>query len=271
MLNIVTIGDMNVPLSSGIALGRAAGAVPFLVPEAASKYPALADYVTPSALYTELGGKTPHRILIEKHVMEGINRLQRHPPAPGTCGRNQVDFTEADVVCHPNCTPEDTTACLDDQICDNGRCKASPVSDGECAQFLYDVDVLDEGLAKYGEEELATPLRLARIAMPTDPDGIANVWAPRTAGKPYSDDATGWPADMRILGQLQAYIEPRGVHGFEPSTPCGSWDAGLYMINLIGRFFATSGADVYYLSHPESHNCLAKPFGKGACSFVQIP
>jgi hypothetical protein len=269
MLNIVTIGDMNVPLSSGIALGRAAGAVPFLVPEAASKYPALVDYVTPAALYTELNGKTPHRILIEKHVMEGINRLQRHPPA--MCQRNEVPFSVDDVICHPNCTPEDTTSCLDNQICENGRCVGSPVGENDCNQYLYDVDVLDESTALYGEEELATPLRLARIAMPTDEDGLANVWAPRLAGKPYSDDASGWSADMRILGQLQAYIEPKGVHGFEPSRPCENWDSGLYMINLIGRFFTTSGADVYYLSHPESHNCLAKPFGKGACSFIQVP
>jgi hypothetical protein len=244
--------------------------VPFLTPEAASKYPALADYVTPSSLYSELGGKTPHRIMIEQHVMEGINRLQRHIPTNG-CQRNQVPLTAADVVCHPNCTAEDASSCLGDQICENGRCVASPVSELDCAQHLYDVDVLDESQALFGEQELATPLRLARIAMPTDVDGISDVWAPRLAGKPYSDDATGWSADMRILAQLQAYIEPKGVHGFEPSTPCSNWDPGLYMINLIGRFFATSGADLYYLSHPESHDCLARPFGQGACAFVHVP
>lgn len=275
VLNVVTIGDMNVPLSSGIALGRAAGAVPFLKPEAAQKYPALADYVTPNALYGELGGKTPHRILIDKHVMEGINRLERHAPADdNSCGRNQVAFSDADVVCHPNCTVDDTSNCLSGQMCDEtlSRCVEAPVSPGDCRQYLYDVDVLDEGIANFGEMQLdKSPLRLARIAMPATPDTIAEVWEPRLSGKPYAADSAAWDANMRVLGQLQAYIEPKGVHGFEPSTPCSAWDPGLYMINLLGRFFASSGSDVYYLSHPTSHQCLAKPFGKGACPFVVIP
>jgi len=130
---------------------RAAGSVPFLTPEAASKYPALADYVTPSSLYSELGGKTPHRIMIEQHVMEGINRLQRHIPTNG-CQRNQVPLTAADVVCHPNCTAEDASSCLGDQVCENGRCVASAVSELDCAQHLYDVDVLDEGQALFGAQ-----------------------------------------------------------------------------------------------------------------------
>ena len=68
-----------------------------------------------------------------------------------------------------------------------------------------------------------------------------------------------------------AYVQPTGVHGFDPSDPCLNWNTGQYMINLIGRFFATDGADVYYLSHPETHECLARSVGNGSCSFVNIP
>jgi hypothetical protein len=272
VLNVVTVGDMNVPLSSGIALGRAAGAVPFLAPKAADAYPAFADYVTPAALYASLGNKTPHRAMIENHVMEGINRLERHPPAPGTCRRNTVPFTESDVICYPNCDPGNNSQCVENQICSEaGRCIENPISEAECKQYLYDIDVLDEGSALYGEQEAAVPLRLARIARRAAPDEINAVWAPRLAGKPFANDAGAWSADQRVVGQLQAYVHPRGDHGFEPSTPCENWDRGQYMTNLIGRFFASSGTDIYYLSHPASHQCLGKQYGKGNCPFVIIP
>ena len=29
------------------------------------------------------------------------------------------------------------------------------------------------------------------------------------------------------------------------------------MTNLVARFFQTDGTDLYYLSHPASHHCLA--------------
>lgn len=271
MLNVVTVGDMNVPLNSGIALGRVAGALPFLVPDAAERYPAYADYVTPSALYAALGGVTPNRALIDNHVVEGVNRLARAEPADlDSCQPNEVPVT-ADVVCHPNCTDTDTTACLGGQACVNGRCVAKPISSGDCAQSLYDIDVLDEGMSLYGEREAPVPLRAGRISMPATPASVDAVWEPRLKGKPFGPDAGAWMGGQRLVAQLQAYIEPKGVHGFEPANPCQNWDSGQYMINLIGRFFASSGSDVYYLSHPSSHQCLAKPTGKGSCSFVQVP
>ncbi|MEZ4223966.1 MAG: hypothetical protein R3B13_23660 [Polyangiaceae bacterium] len=272
MVNIVTVGDMNVPLNSGIALGRVAGALPFLTPDAADRYPAYSDYVTPSALYSALGGKTPNRMLVDNHVLEGINRLERHAPADLTsCRPNELPVTAEDVVCHPNCTAEDTSACLGGQTCENGRCVKRPVSEADCAQYLFDADVLDEGLGLYGEAEATVPLRTGRIAMPADMASVDAVWEPRLKGKPFAADSGAWAADQRVLAQLMAYVEPKGVHGFNPSTPCDNWDSGMYMINLIGHFFSTSGADLYYLSHPSSHQCLSKPFGKGACSFVDVP
>ena len=272
MLNIVTVGDMNVPLNSGIAIGRAAGAVPFLRPDAADRYPAYVDYVTPSALFAALDGVTPNRALIDAHVIEGVSRLAREAPADLTsCRPNELPVTVQDVVCHPNCTETDTKSCLGGQTCVSGRCVGKPISEDDCAQSLYDIDVLDEGLSLYGEREATVPLRTGRIAMPATPASINAVWEPRLKGVPYSADASAWGANKRILAQLQAYIEPRGVHGFEPSNPCDNWDSGQYMTNLIGRFFNSSGSDAYYLSHPSSHHCLGKPTGNGSCSFVQVP
>ena len=159
MLNIVTVGDMNVPLNSGIAIGRAAGAVPFLRPDAADRYPAYVDYVTPSALFAALDGVTPNRALIDAHVIEGVSRLAREAPADLTsCRPNELPVTVQDVVCHPNCTETDTKSCLGGQTCVSGRCVGKPISEDDCAQSLYDIDVLDEGLSLYGEREATVPL-----------------------------------------------------------------------------------------------------------------
>ncbi len=70
-----TIGDQNVPLNTGIAFARATGALPFMRPSQAGLYPEYVDYVTPASLYEALGGTTPNQELIDRHVIEGITRV----------------------------------------------------------------------------------------------------------------------------------------------------------------------------------------------------
>jgi hypothetical protein len=272
LLNIVTLGDNNVPINTGVELGRAAGAVPFLRPDAAERYPAYADYVTPAALYQALGGVTANRYLIDHHVLEGLSRLQREPPPDlNGCHANEVPLGAGDPACHPPCTGTDTSTCLSGQVCQNGHCVAPAVSPDTCAQYLFDVDALDQNLSGEGMVQAPVPLRLARVAMPATPSTINDVWAPRLEGVPYSPDKSAWQANQRVIAQVFAPIEPLGVHGFNNNDPCEAWQSGAYMINLIGRFFSTSGADVYYLSHPATHECLEKPIGAGGCSFVKMP
>ncbi len=266
LLNLVTTGDMNVPLNSGYAMARAAGALPFLRPDAAERYPALADYVTPQELYAEIG-MTPNRFLVVNHVFEGINRLRRHPPAPGSCLPNEVPVTPATDECHRFCTSDGD--CLGGQSCNgDGRCVLRPIPESDCEQYLVDADVLDQGQALHGELEAAVPLRLARIATPASPDDPESVWEPRLAGRPYGSDAGGWKADRRVVAALNGYIFPRGEHGFFVGNPCDNFPIDTYLIHLIARFFATSGSDLFYLSHPATHQCLARPRGNAACSFV---
>ncbi|MCC6214353.1 MAG: hypothetical protein IT376_05760 [Polyangiaceae bacterium] len=279
LLNMVQIGDTDVPLSAGIASGRAAGAVPFLRPDAAERYFAHADYVTPAKLYADLGGRTPNAVLVDEGVLEGMARLLRHP-APG-CRRNVVAYSAADVYCHPNCETEGSgDGCPSDTVCANVaaagdppalRCVEAPVWEGDCRQYLYDPDGIDEGQMGYGEGEATTPLRLGRIATPASPDTITDVWAPRLLGTPGTADAQGWQGNARVLAQLMTYIYPRGNHGIEPNNPCEAFQVGRYFTNLIGRFFATSGADLYYLSHPTTHHCLAREEDAGGCNFVESP
>ena len=266
LANIVTIGDMNVPLNSGIAMARAAGALPFLRPDAVDRYPALADYVTPVELYDQLGGKTPNRVLIDQHVMEGINRLRRHPP--DSCTPNEVPITPDNIDCHPNCT--DDSDCLGGQMCNgDGRCERRPISDNDCQQYLYDIDAFDEGQALHGEEEAAVPLRVARIATAATPGTIDDVWAPRLLGAPYSSNQGAWMADKRIVASLKGYIIPKGEHGFFIGNRCDNFSIDAYLINTVGRFFSSSGSDLFYLSHPATHHCMAAPQPGDDCSFIQ--
>jgi hypothetical protein len=240
-----------VPEYSAVSLGRATGAVPFLRPEAAELFPALADYVTPQALYAALGNKTPNRVLIDNHVIEGVARLGR-TPAGETCGANEVPMSDA--VCHATC--ESSSDCRDAQSCAEGVC-VRPVSEADCRDALFDVDALGEGRELWAHQMSALPLRLGRIAEPARDSSVDQVWEPRLDGIPYAaSDQGAWSGDQRVNAMVNAYTTPRGEHTFHFTDACKSFDSATYLINLTGRFFASDGRDVYFLSHPATHHCL---------------
>lgn len=56
-----------------------------------------------------------------------------------------------------------------------------------------------------------------------------------------------------------------GAEGDVPRDVCRRWDFATYGNTLVARFFATEGRDVYYLSHPRTHGCLAD----GSCDFLR--
>jgi hypothetical protein len=62
---LLTAGDMNVPINTGIAEGLAAGLIPYEPGANDPRY-----------------GKTPHRVLIDHYVAEGLERLQRFDKPP---------------------------------------------------------------------------------------------------------------------------------------------------------------------------------------------
>ena len=64
---------------------------------------------------------------------------------------------------------------------------------------------------------------------------------------------------------MTAYLDPKGQHDWSVGDPCQAWDATTYMDNLLAHFFVTGGQDLYYLSHPSSHACLANT----SCPFLQ--
>jgi hypothetical protein len=200
LINVNTTGDQNVPLNTGNAFSRAAGLLPFLRDEAPAH---LRDYATPAALFDRYG-RTPNRVLIDYHVLEGIHWLERHP-----------------VPLHPDA--------------------------------LVDVDDLDEGEALFGERVLHTPLRLVRYARPvTNAGDVAGVWEPTLTEGGYVP-----AADRPVAATLNYYVRYQGHHSVdEGPRPDLPWDYTTYMYNLVGRFFASDGTDVYYRSHPATHRCL---------------
>jgi hypothetical protein len=199
VLVINTVGDQAVPVSTGNAFARAAGIVPFLPPNAAARYPELADYVTPDDLWQRYG-RSPDRVLADRGVLEGLSSLNRFPA-----------MTRMDA--------------------------------------LFDVDDLDEGRQRFGEQSLTPPLRLVRRAerAATGAAGVNAAWQPTIAA--WGGD-TGPTASL-----LNAYIVPEGTHSFALPRERDVWKPQLYLLTTAARYFATLGADVYYRSHPSQHQC----------------
>ncbi len=234
LVSIQTVGDGFVPLASGQEFARAAGALPFLTPDFVTKFPEYADYATPTSLLTTYG-KTPSQVLIDSGETEGVARLGRVSAGPN-CGVNYS--TAVASVCPASSAP-----------------KVDPTV---CAQTLYDADWISEGKNLFDAQHPTVPLRLARISglHVTDASSLAAAWAPREAGIPFSPDATGWDASQKLLGVLNMYIKPQGQHTWDSGDQCRAFDFATYGNGMIARFFASNGKDLYYLSHPSTHECL---------------
>lgn len=266
VLTLNTIGDMNVPVNTGIAFARATGALPFFRPDQAVRFPHYADYATPAPLYEALGGRTPNQQLIENHVIEGITELARH--GAGLFCENSSNALAGDATfttasgeskaCFPECP---ANACYSGSSCntDTGKCEPNRLGAEVCEEALFDADDVDEGSDRYWEQRLPVPHRLARYTLSATPETLADVWGPRILGAPMSPDGGFQPDPSRPLtALLDAYVVPQGTHTFVNGEPCQAFDHGTYLTNLTARFFMTNGADLYYLSHPSSHRCLGR-------------
>ncbi len=239
LLSINTVGDNFVQVAGGLGYARAAGALPFLPPTYLERYPEYADYVTPAEIYERLGRRTPMQALVDSGVVEGIARFNRTSAGP-TCGPNyakSADLCTKDVSIEPY----------------------------ECQNALYDADWLSEGRLPFDQPHPDTPHRLGRVAnvRVTDSRSLATAWEPRLRGVPFAPDESGWSATSRVVAVLDHYLSPKGQHTWSQGDRCKAWDFATYGNALIGRFFATEGKDVYYLSHPKTHGCLVD----GTCAF----
>jgi hypothetical protein len=230
LLVATTAGDDQVTTASGLAFARAAGALPFLPPAAIASMPDYADFATPASLYTTWGGRTPDQVLVDDAQMEGASRLGRTPGR--ACGNNYVV---------------------------SSTCSSPPTTDGTtCQDTLYDADWLGESQQTYGQQHAAPPLRLARVAGShvTDAVSLDTAWAPRIQGAPSAQDGA-WPPSAPLVASVTAFPAPGGQHDWSVGEPCQAFDTTTYMDNLLAHFFATNGQDLYYVTHPQTHRCLA--------------
>lgn len=233
VLVVTTAGDDEVTTATGLAFARAAGALPFLPPGAVTTMPDYADYATPQALWNAFGGMSPNQLLIANGQMEGVSRLGRAPPAMA-CGVNYVSSTTCTT---PPSAPSATA----------------------CGDTLYDADWLGGAADDYGQQHPTAPLRMARLASThaVDPASLATAWSPRVQGSPSANDGMAWTPGPPLVASVTAYLDPLGQHDWSVGDPCQAFDATTYMDNLLAHYFATNGEDLYYLSHPQSHTCLA--------------
>ena len=230
-----TVGDPYVPTASGTDFARAAGVVPFLAPSAVTTMPDYADYATPQPIMDALGGLTPNDFLLKNHVIEGLARLGQTQAGPN-CGVNALATPLASLMC------------------------SSPpaVDPSQCAQTLYDADWSSQGANLYDAPHPSVPLRLGRLTSVHDTDtaSLAAAWAPRiNVLAPGSPD--GSAASAPLLGLVNAYVNPLGQHVFFINDPCRAFDDVTYYDTMLARFLASGGTDIYVLSHPETHTCMA--------------
>jgi hypothetical protein len=243
ILDTHTAGDFLVPTATGMAFSRAAGALPFLPPTAADTLPAFADWATPQALWNAWGGRSPDQVMIDTWEMEGVARLAR-VPLPAGCGVNYVSPTTA-------------------------TCDSPPANDATtCSQVLSDGDYLGETMQNiFATPPVNPPLRLARLTQRAAASAqLGTVWTPRIEGQPLGPDGTYVP-NAPLVGMLNAYLDPLGDHDWSLGDPCQLWNGTTYMDDLLVHYFATSGQDLYYLSHAATHECLATQ----TCPFMQPP
>ncbi|HVJ88558.1 MAG TPA: hypothetical protein VM580_02070 [Labilithrix sp.] len=231
IVELNTAGDAMVPVGTGYAFARAAGAVPFLPPSFADTHPEWAEYATPRALWDQLGGKTPNDELIDTHVLEGVARLARTRAAK-TCAPNYLTSTE---------------------------CSSPPPAE-DCDRALFDIDWLSEGENPWEAPRPTVPLRLARIveARATDPLSLGRAWQPRVTGAPFTPDTAAWSESQPLAGIVNTWIQPNGQHVFFTGDPCKKFDDVVYYSGLLVRFLATEGKDLYFCSHPSTHRCLER-------------
>lgn len=98
---ITSIGDQSVPSSTGNAYARAAGLNAFLPADAPDS---LAEWRAPAYFAERYPGmNSPNDLLIEYHVLEGVDRLNRHPIDGADGFLFDVDGLSDDrLIFHPN-------------------------------------------------------------------------------------------------------------------------------------------------------------------------
>lgn len=146
------------------------------------------------------------------------------------------------------------------------RLQRHPVPGGE--EFLADVDDFSDGLNFYAAN--------GTQQLPPADGGVAPVVASpplrffrqsRRMTSP-TDDVWSWVDGQPHSGVLNAYVIPRGIHGFNVIfDPTIGFDNAVYLFNTLGRYVRTHGTDLPYVTDPMGHHCQED----SSCSYIRRP
>lgn len=222
MLITNTTGDANVTISTGYALARAAGIVPFLPHDAPAH---LAEFRAPRDFSTRYPGfNSPNDVYLGYHAIEGLSRLRRHP-VPGGAGGTPMDLS--------------ATFLVDVDDLSDGRQYFNQNARDQLAQAMGGVQ----------------PVTLGRNGVP----GPALRWSRRSMpmARPGDESVFAYVNGMPNSGMVSPYVQPRGIHGFQQIyNEAIPYDMAVYMFSMIGRYLFTNGGEIPYLADPNGHHCL---------------
>ena len=74
-----------------------------------------------------------------------------------------------------------------------------------------------------------------------------------------------------MLGLVNAYVNPMGQHVFFVNDPCRNFDDVTYYDTMLVHFLATNGADIYDVTHPVTHKCMATQTCPFPIEFSPVP
>lgn len=217
-LIIGTVGDMNVPVNTAAAQGRAAGIV---------------DIFDTDTVY----GKSYNQVYLDNYMIEGIHKLNRNYPddasgrcteaaAPGGC-TVLFDVDDLDRDCDGKEAPYLQTPAR--------RWVPSDPSDwGECEPDGADPDT---GYDRWrcGRCEMLTS---TVTTAPANPSRLEPCRAGTFIERVYC------PGGVSM--QIWPYIKTEGEHGFNIPEPCNAFDINMFMANLIALYFSSGGTTLSF-------------------------
>jgi pimeloyl-ACP methyl ester carboxylesterase len=232
VLVLLGVGDTNVPLATGMAIARASGALGF--EEADGRF----------------GDQTEMEVLIDKHVTEGVfNRCHY-----------ELDATAADGNTENRCVLYDADDLDDSRLAGEPEsCLLSYDSKGVPTGFYVcaDKDGKPCGDGFGLPFDLPEPVRATAVV---GDDGKA-VSARGSACKEKHTDGTCrvFRDDQGVQALRLAVTRPEGFHGIYLMAPYKPFDIETYQLNLIARYFVSSGREVWDDACLEDSTCPWEP------------
>lgn len=215
---LLGVGDTNVPVATGVALARAAGAVGYRDAD------------------PRFEGRSEMEVLVENDVVEGLfNRC-----------RYKVAVKDKDGEVRDSCLlfdPDDLDSSRNAGPCDD--CQATYDKKGESITGWVCSDAKGNacGDGFNAPTDLPEPVRATAVLR----DGIAV--PAREAGACTRKNADGTCAVFEdpqgVLGLRFALTRPEGFHGLYLMAPYKPFDVETYQLNMIARYFMSSGTQLW--------------------------